>query len=230
MPTVTALAEVDICNMALSHISISQTINSINPPDPGSVSAQACAFWYGKRRDWLLKSAPWSFAFTCAVLTSDATVFPGYAYSFEYPSDCLQAVAVTTSAGQRATMGVWSSKWYPQGCIGLGTPKIPYKVVQSQASPGELIVCCDLPSTPQAPLYLFYIQAVTNTALFDVMFSDALSYDIAAHVGGILRTDKSMVQAAEQRASNMRLQAIAQFMNEMQQDPARDSPSIMIRY
>jgi hypothetical protein len=226
MTAITALADVDICNMALSHLGISQQIQSISPPDQ-SPQAAACAFWYPKMRNWLLRSAPWNFAYLSQALASDATVFPGWAYAYQYPNDCLQAVAVTTSAGLRFGNSYWNN-WWSQGPFNGAIPKIPFKVVQSQAVAGQQAILCDLP--PSSPVYLFYIQCVTNTALFDSMFSDALALYLASRVGGPLRADLNRVKMAAAGAEGMRLQALAQTMNEAQQDLERVSPSISARW
>jgi hypothetical protein len=222
MPSVIALADVDICNMALSHLSMSQGIQSIDPPDQ-SEQAKVCAFWYPKMRNWLLREAPWNFAYVNQVLASDATTFPGWAYAYQYPDDCLELIAITTQYGLRFGQTFWSTYWWPQSG---GIPKIPTKVVQSTAVPGELAILCDLTS----PVYAFYIQCVTNTQLFDVQFSDALSFYVASRVGGPLRANAQKVQACAQAAEMMKLKAIAQSMNESQQDNERVSPSISARW
>lgn len=225
MTAVTALADVDICNMALSELSISIGVQSLNPPDQ-SAQAKVCAFWYPKCRDQLLRSAPWNFAYTSIALASDATVFPGWRYAYQYPNDCLQGIAVTTAAGQRLGSGFWSSYWWPYPVQGGGVGKIPFKVVVSTAVAGQKAILCDLP----APAYLFYIQCVTNTAMFDPMFCDTLALEIAAKIGGPLRADAQKVQACAQGAAARRLEALAQTMNEGQQDMERVSPSISARW
>lgn len=226
MPVPAALADVDICNMALSHLSISQSIQSLEPPDQ-SVEAQVCAFWYPKMRNWLLRIAPWNFAYVNQVLASDATTFPGYQYAYQYPSDCLQLIAVTTQYGMRFGSQFWSNYWCQSPVFG-SIPKVPTKVVQSTAVPGEQAILCDL--SPTSPVYAFYIQCVTNTALFDVLFSDCLSLYVASRIGGPLRANLQKVAAVASAAQMMRLQALAQSMNESQQDPERVSPSISARW
>jgi hypothetical protein len=225
MTAISALADVDVCNMSLSHLGQSQGIQSLNPPDP-SPQAKACAFWYPKMRDWLLKSAPWDFAYVNQALANDATTFPGWKYGYQYPNDCLQAVAVTTKYGLRFGAYFWSTYWGLQSQMFGGIPKIPYKVVQSTVA-GKAIMC-DL--APTDPVYLFYIQGVTDTSLFDSMFTDCLSFYVAARIGGTLRSDAQKVQAAAQSAQMLRLEAMAQMMNQSQQDPERVSPSISVRW
>lgn len=228
MTIVASLAEVDICNMSLSHLSLSQTVQSIDPPD-NSPQAQACAFWYPKMRNWLLRMAPWNFADVNQALPTDTTTYPGWPYGYQYPADCLQLIAVTTQYGLRYGAQYWSNFWTNfAGLPYLGfLPKVPSKVVQSTMSQGNKAILCDLP--PTAPVFGLYIQCVTNTQLFDPVFSDCLSFYVASRVGGPLRANLQKVAAAAEAAQMMRLQALAQCINESQQDPERVSPSISAR-
>lgn len=228
MTAIVALSEVDHCNMALSHLSLSGTIQSISPPDQNP-AAQACAFWYPKMRNWLLRMAPWNFADVNQVLASDTTTYPGWPYGYQYPNDCLQLVAVTTQYGLRFGAQYWSSYWCSFAGLPFSgaLPKIPSKVVQSTMSPGNKAILCDL--SPTSPVYGIYIQCVTNTQLFDQLFSDCLSLYVASRIGGPLRANVQKIAAIAEAAQMMRLQALAQTMNESQQDPERVSPSISVR-
>jgi hypothetical protein len=242
MTTVTVLADVDVCNMGLSHLGISTQIQSINPPD-NTEQAKLAAFWYPKSRDQLLKSAPWDFAYTSVVLQTDPSLagasgtiggtyaFPGWPYAYVYPNDCLQAIAVTTYAGQRLGPAFWSSWWWPTSGFTYSIPKIPYKIVQSQANPGQKMILCDVQSASTSPIYLFYIQCVTNTALFDSMFADALGFDLGWRIGmGLRSANPQKVQYCQAMAKQMRLEALAQVLNQSQQDQEADSPSTKARW
>lgn len=237
--TLSVLSEVDHANMALSHLGVSTGIASFNDP---SEQAKVLSFWYPKCRDQLLRSAPWNFADTYIPLTADGSqvpnvtggtlpavnfAYPGWQFAYQYPADCLQAVAATTIAGVRNGTLMWANFWFPFSFgLNITIPKMPFKVVQSTANPGQRMVLTDLPS----PAFLLYIQAVTNTAMFDVMFSDGLSYLIAYKAGGALRANLDRVKSAGQMAEQTRLAALAQALNEAQQDPARESPSTQARW
>ena len=240
MATVETLAEVDIANMALSYLGISTQIQAFTDQ---TEQAKACGFWYSKCRDQLLQMAPWPFAYTSMALASDASLagaagtvgasqaFPGWPYAYQMPNDCLQAIAVTTIAGQRLGPAFWSNWWWPTSGVSYAIPKIPYKIVQSQANPGEQMIVCDVLATTSSPLYLFYIQCVTNTGQFSPLFSDALSFLIGWKVGMALRSaNPQKVQYCQAMARQSRLEALAQALNSMQQDQERDSPSTMARW
>ena len=234
MPAIVALADVDLCNMALSHLGISNGIISLNPPDQ-SLAGQTCAFWYPKSRNFVLQSAPWNFAYTYTTLASDASnvpnttyAFPGWRYAYQMPNDCLQPIAVVTQSGIRFGAQFWSNWWWPYPSHNFALPKIPFKIFESTATPGQLAIACDINAVAQ-PVYLFYIACVTNTGLFDPMFSEALSYELASKIGGPLRADLQKIQSAAQTAQSKRLDALAQHMNAAQQDRERASPSILTR-
>jgi hypothetical protein len=234
-----ALADVDIWNMALSHLGVSQTVQSLNPPDQ-SLPAQVGAFWYPKCRDELLQSAPWNFAYWNTNLVQEAVpsqtgpqlgyAAPGWQYSYQYPQDCLQPIAITTLAGQRFGPQFWTGYWWPSVGMTLTLPKIPFKLAESAANPGSMCILCDLLATAQSPLYLFYIREVTNTAFFDPMYGSALAYLCGLRGGGALRADRQKIADCETRYGSMRAQALAQHLNAAQQDLERDSPSIIARW
>lgn len=243
MTAIVALADADVCNMALSHLGLSTFITSINPPDPGSTAAKVCAFWYAKSRNFVLQSAPWNFAYTYIALASDGSqipnqvsspvtgtpwAFPGWRFAYQMPNDCLEPIAVVTAAGLRFGQMYWNGYWWPYPTQMFAMPKIPFKLIQSTANPGQMAIACDVNAATQ-PLYLFYIQCVTNSALFDPMFAEAFSYELASKVGGPLRADGQRVSAAAQMAVSKRAEALAQHLNAAQQDRERSSPSILTR-
>lgn len=239
MPAYTPVADVDIASMAAAHLGISILIQSLTPPD-NSPQAKAMAFWYPKCRDELLQSAPWNFADTYTNLVQEPVpsstgpqmgyAAPGWPFSYQYPNDVLQAIAVTNIAGQRFGPQFWVNYWWPYTGMQLTIPKFPFKIMESKSNPGQLCIVLDYQASAQAPLYLFYIQAVTNTALFDPMFVTALSYLLGWRAGTTLRADKDKVQACQANYKQARLDALAQHLNANQQDLERDSPSITARW
>jgi hypothetical protein len=230
MTAVTALSEIDLANMALSNLGIAIGIQSLNDK---TAEAKACSFWYAKCRDQILRSAPWNFAYLAQPLASDGSnvsntnfAYPGWRFSYQYPNDCLQAVAVTTVYGQRTGQYYWHSYWgFPSALGQVGFAKIPFKVVQSTAVQGQRAILADI----CAPAYLWYIQCVTNTGMYDPLFCEAFSWLLAAKIGGPLRSSIEKIGMANQNAMKACAAALAQSLNEAQQDPARESPSISCR-
>lgn len=231
-----ALTDADVANIALSHIGISNSIQSLDPPDQ-TAQAQACAFHLPKIRDWLLQSAPWNFAYKYQALASDASnvagtvyAFPGWLYAYQVPNDMLQPIAVTSSIGLRYGPVYWSNFWFPYVGLNRVIPKIPYKLMQSTANPGMMAIATDIGSMTNSAAYLFYIASVDNYGMWDPMAIQALAGFLAHRVGGTLRADPALRQEAIQMAEGLRLQALAQHMNAAQQDPERPSPSVTARW
>lgn len=239
MATIVPLSEVDIANMAMSYLGISSQLQSLD--DPTEVG-KACDFWYPICRNQLLQMAPWNFAYTSVILQADQSLagppgsigstvaFPGWRYAYVYPNDALQAIAVTTYAGQRSGNLFWSGFWWPTSGFNYVLPRIPYKIVQSQANPGQQMILCDSLGSSASPLYLFYIQCVTNTAQYDPLFCNALAFDLGWRVGMAIRSaNQQKVQYCQAAAKQARLEALAQALNAFQQDREQDSPSTLAR-
>lgn len=233
------LADVDIWNMALGHLGISARASSIQAPD-NTAQAREGAFWYPKCRDQLLQSAPFDFAYTNTNMVQEPIpsptgpqqgfAAPGWQYSYQYPGDALQIINVTTVSGQRYGPQFWLGYWWPSLGMSLTIPKIPFKVAESKANPGNLCILCDMLTSQQSPLYVFYIQKVTLAATYTPLFCDALSYLCAWKSGASLRAEPQKVQQAQADYWRARAEALAQVLNQAQQDPERDSPSVIARW
>jgi len=80
-------SEVQICNLALSHLGVGKEIASLTE---NSSEAAACNRFFTIVRDNVLRDHPWSFAtkfLTLALVESNPTTEWGYSYT--YPVDCL---------------------------------------------------------------------------------------------------------------------------------------------
>lgn len=220
------MAEVDIYNMALGHIGITETVGSLTER---SKARETCSRFYDQARDYVLRDFPWPFAYRAVALAevADAT-FPGWTYVYRYPTDCLQAQQVTNEAGTRlrwygavsnpairATAdGYQSFNWFP--------PRIPFQLSSDDA--GRLI----LSDEPDA--YLVYTAKITDTLLFDPMFTNLVSRYLAFLIFPSMRgTERDpaplfTIYQLEKSAA----QAVA--FNEHEADPPRESPSVTVRY
>lgn len=89
-------SEVDICNMALTHLGDAGNVASIDPPE-ASTQARYCARYYPVARDEVLESHTWRFNTRRKALASvdlPAEVEDEWAYAYALPGDCLRPVAV----------------------------------------------------------------------------------------------------------------------------------------
>jgi hypothetical protein len=224
--------------MALMRLSSDLQIASINPPDQ-SKQATLSAFWYPICRDKILCQAPWDFARSSVILAMDTTTtFPGWNFAYQYPANCLRAVAVMTSYGMRVGPAVWNGWFWPNqfaGYTSFAIPKIPYQVIQNATGTGRTILT-DIGNTlgqglsvTATPAYLYFIAATTLTTLFDPTFTDCLAWELAKELSGPLRVSGEVVKRAETMAKKSLLEAMSSMMNQAQQDPERDAQAILVR-
>lgn len=96
---------VDICNLALAHLSDSATVSSIDPPE-GSVQAEHCARFYPIARDALLEMHQWSFAMRRTELALSGDAPSTWAYSYSVPASCVRVTAVLPQGAERDEQGV----------------------------------------------------------------------------------------------------------------------------
>ena len=85
--------EVDICNLALSHIGDTANVVSIDPPE-GSAQAGHCARFYPIARNTLQEMHPWGFCTTRVTLAQVAETVQGWNHVYIVPSDALNLISV----------------------------------------------------------------------------------------------------------------------------------------
>lgn len=85
--------EVEICNLALSHIGEPAYVASIEPPE-GSEHAELCARFYPKARDSLLEMHTWGFATATQALATLAAPRPGWRHTYSQPADVIRVLEV----------------------------------------------------------------------------------------------------------------------------------------
>lgn len=216
------MSEVQIANMALYRVGSSIRIATLDESTERNESVRASAFWYPIDRDAVLQSAPWGFARKSVALAAVTdTTFPGWNYVYEYPSDCLQAVAVCDAGGMR-NFTYWGPYWPGQEIRGAPA-KVPFQIGSRDDGDSNVIM------TDIAEAYLFYIfrQEVTNT--FSPLFIDALAWKLGADIGQTVQANQARIDRCAQMYELKVRTALAQALNEAQPDMAPDSPSIQVR-
>lgn len=213
---------VGICNLALGRIGVSQYIESIDDPN---TNARSCKQFYNLCRQQVLQDFPWNFArgvVALAELSNDPP--PGWGYVYRYPTDCLQARAISDDSGVR------SSTWNAQQFLSWDqwAATIPrrqsWQVMGDTSEPGSRIIITDIPEA-----FLWYTVDVEQVNQFTPLFVSALAWRLAAELAGPLKADARLRDSAEQQYVFVRSQAAANSMNEETPDPAPDSPSILAR-
>ena len=163
-------SEVDICNLALSHIGDTAAVSSLDPPE-GSAQAEHCARFYPIARDALLEMHPWKFATRRVLLAQLATETWNWEFAYAEPAGVIKLLAVLPpSAASDA-----ETKEYEAETDGNGMPII---------------------LTNQENASLRYIAHVTDTTGFSPLFAMALSWHVASMLAGpVLKGDAGAAES-----------------------------------
>jgi hypothetical protein len=165
-------SEVEICNLALSHLGDSATVASIDPPE-GSAQAEHCRRWYPIARNTLLEMHDWGFATTRAQLAEVVNTWPQWQHAYARPADCVKVLAIlppTVACGDQ-----FAGREY---------------VTESDASGRQIIL------TDQASALVRYTRVVTDTSRFSPLFTDTLGWFLSTYLAGPVLKGESAVKIA----------------------------------
>lgn len=182
-------SDVEIANLALSHLGDSATVADLDPPE-GSAQAEHCARFYPLARDALLEMRNWTFAMrrtTGAALTSETTTWQ-YAYAF--PTDAISIIAVLPpdASGDYNALAWPPCEFEP---INTYTPQ-PY-VVETLSTGARVIY------TNQEDALIRYKARVTDTTKFSPLFTLALSHYLASMLAGpVIKGDAGAAEGKRQ--------------------------------
>ena len=153
--------EVDICNLALAHLSSQATITSINPAD-GTAQAAHCARFYPIARNIALTAHPWAFARKLIAPALLGEYSGSWFYKFSLPTDSLRPLEV-----------------HPNG---YDNPQ-PFDIEVTDT--GRILL------TNQNPINLRYIYRAEDTLRYSDIFIQALSWLLASYLTCLLYTSPS---------------------------------------
>lgn len=178
-------SEVDICNLALSHLGDTATVASLDPPE-GSVQAEHCARFYPIARDSLLELHPWGFATRRIQLAQLGTGWPEWDYSYAQPADALNIIAVLPPD---------ATDDYSQGLsnvpLAAGGSYVPKAFSCEIDSNGADVIYSD-----QEDAVLRYTALVSDTTKFSPLFVMTLSWHLASMLAGpIIKGDAGAAEA-----------------------------------
>jgi len=149
-------SNVDICNLALSHLGSGKNIANLETEK--SKEAQACRTYFEMARDVVLRDFPWPFATrfaTLALVVADPTT--EWAFSYQYPSDCTRL--------RRILSGVRNDD---------KVSRVPYKLANTASG---TVIYTDLEEA-----VVEYTYAETDAGKFDADFVMALSFRLAVYL------------------------------------------------
>ncbi|MFQ6256118.1 hypothetical protein ACLMPK_01215 [Yersinia enterocolitica] len=197
-------SEIEICNIALSRIGNSRTINGLNEQ---SKEAAVCSLHYEPCRDSVLSDFPWNFAMKRVALADLGNPPPDWMFSYRYPTDCMRIIEIMVP-GIR----------FPTNAM-----RPTYEVASDADGTGKLLL------TNQNDAWLRYVGRVTDVNMFDAIFRDALSWRIAAEIAMPLAASGDLGNKAFQMYNNTILSAGSRSMNESQEPVLPDSEFTMAR-
>lgn len=185
-------SEIDICNLALSHIGDVASVSAITPPD-GSVQSEHCARFYPIARDMVVESHNWNFALRRAPLSLLATTGLPHGWSFQYAHpNCLKVVAVYPADTDSAT---------PSGTIFEGAEfaarmgrMFPFTI--ESLTTGARVIYSNVEDAT-----VLYVARITDTTRFGPHVVNAMSRLLASFVAGpIIKGEKGTKVAEKQLA------------------------------
>lgn len=160
-------SDVQICNMALSHIGSEARVSSISPPD-GSVEAGHCATFYDIARTELLEPGNWAFALKRASLAQVTNPSTVWAYAYTKPADCLRPLRILR----------------PSIAITVFTQDLVVEphTDDRDSAPYDIEGGVILTNEPDA--VLVYVQDVTDSTKFPASFTSTFSYLLGSYLSG----------------------------------------------
>lgn len=146
----------EIANLALSHLGAGVEISDLDTEN--SPAAKACRTFYNQARQQTLRDFPWPFATKTAALgLVDTDPTDEWAYSYQYPSDCLEFRRILSGTRNDSRQS-----------------KVPYRVVYG-SSAAEIY-------TDYEEAEGEWTVDVTEGGRFPADFVMALSFRLAAYI------------------------------------------------
>lgn len=180
-------AKVDIYNFALGNIGSSDVVASL---EERSKQANVCNRFYELARDAMLADFDWPFATRYETLALLPTPTTGWAYAYQYPSDCLRLL----SANNRP--------YWPPGDITLDR----YQV--AAGANGQIIL------TNNAGATAAYVSRIEDTGRMPAQFVEALSWKLASMIAMPLTNTRSIAETAAGMSQQAMQAAWASALNE----------------
>lgn len=216
-------SQTEVVNIALGRIGITRRLADVLT-DSTKEALQARLI-YDTALDETLRLFPWNFALTSVQLaeTAEDVVVPGYDYQYQYPTNCLQAHAVCDEDGLRYTYEAWATAWESTRML---PPRYPFRVAL-HPNGDRRVILSDLEDA-----YLIYTARVTDTAVWDPLFTSAFAWKLAYELAMPLVEGSEGMRRQQQAAqgyANALQSAMAQSFNESVEDERPQSPSILSR-
>ncbi len=207
----------DIFTLALGVVGISETIDDADAQN--HVCNTLRKFW-PTARDLTLRSFPWACARRTRALSLLEETSPGWQYAYDYPDNCVLALAVMPEDGLRSRT-LWFDCW--NNYCNRGPMRYPFERMLRGDEVRQMIVT-DLPEA-----YLIYIARAESVNAFDVGLVMTVSAKLAHLSAATLKVKADMVRLAADTYEIERAKAIADDFNEGYPDVEPDTASLRAR-
>lgn len=183
-------SEVEICNLALSHLGDSATVASIDPPE-GSAQAEHCARWYPIARNSLLEMHEWGFATARVQLAELATPAAHWSHAYARPAGALKILSILS----------------PTDCETCHA-----YVCESDENGGQIILA------NLGAAMARYTRLVTDTSQFSPLFVDVLGWYLSTYLAGpVLKGESAITVSNANMTKAMGMLALAKLSDAGQQ-------------
>jgi hypothetical protein len=174
-------SEVDICNLALSHLGDEAEVSAIDPPD-GSPQSNQCGRFYPIARDVLLEAHAWTFATKRVALAEVTNPSPDdWTYAYALPSTCLRPLSSLYPG-------------IPARALSQDTDNDSHPYIIEADQDGSLIMFTNVETA-----VLRYIDRVEDPTKFTPGFTITASRLLAAYLAGpILKGKEGRAEAQNQ--------------------------------
>lgn len=212
-------SEVDVANLALGRLRISQFIADLSE---NNNQARVCNRFFNHCRQEVLRDFPWNFSTRYEQLAEvSGQTFPGWGYVYQYPDDCMLMRAVADEGGIRtASRYVHDCRYdYANDYV----RRWPFQIALKDDNASKVIL------SDVGTAYGFFSVDVENIGVWPSDALSAFAWRLAMEVAGPLQADGASIDKAEQAYIVQLSRASAQSFNESKDDPVPDSPSISCR-
>ena len=188
-------SEVDIVNLALSHLGDTATVASLYPPE-GSTQAELAARFYPIARDSLLELHTWSFAMRRENLAALTNVSDQWQYTYAMPNNVAQIVSIIPSTAKddySVHVDPLTAFGFPYNIdsMAVATAYVPQAYDIETLSDGTRVI-----RTNQESAMARFVALITDTTKFSPLFTMALSWHLASMLAGpILKGDVGSAEA-----------------------------------
>jgi len=198
-------SQADICNLALHHIGVSETISAITDNVP---EADACELHYPTVLDKALAEYDWQFARRLVTLTTKTGTPPTpWGYQYEYPSVATMVKPIRID-DERTSRQARS--------------RIPFTSYTNDSD--ERVLLCNIQDAK-----LWYTYRDTNVPNYPEWFVNFLAWRLAEKIAGPITKDKAIQRDVMNSAVVAKSEAISADAESDQEDPEPEASWVAFR-